>query len=230
MWYQLSRSLSSTRRGSMWGGGSAAALPSSSQPVKDTRPLRERQYQAQIRQEILKFLQESGYDISMSTLTNIQGKDYRSIICHLTYYLDPAHPINQGGRFEDEFVPVLKSLRYPFAHQVDSKWLAAPASMHCWPALLGVLHWLVEFCRVCATRAVKMSDMNRKQMREQCMNSGDPSLQELPVALEDFADFDDQNALAFEYYKQSYSIWLDGADELTESNEWLEERYGEFRA
>jgi hypothetical protein len=43
----------------------------------------------------------------------------------------------------------LKALRYPFAAQIDAKWLAAPASMHSWPFLLGMLHWLVEIGKVC---------------------------------------------------------------------------------
>lgn len=138
--------LSSTRRGSMWPSGALA--PSSSQTVKDTRPLRDRQYQTKMRQDILIYLQSSGFDISMPTLSNIQGKDYRAIFDFLVLTLDPFHPLNTNARFEDEFVPALKALRYPFAHQIDNKWLAAPASMHSWPSLLGVLHWLVELCKV----------------------------------------------------------------------------------
>lgn len=101
-----------------------------------------------MRQEILSYLQSGGLDITMSRLTNIQGKDYRAIFEYLLLDLDPAYPLNADARFEDEFVPALKALSYPFAHQIDNKWLAAPASMHSWPSLLGVLHWLVEACKV----------------------------------------------------------------------------------
>lgn len=138
---------SSVRRGSTWGAGGLAA-PSIIQAVKDLRPLRDRQYQAKMRQDILAYLQtELGLEITMSTLTNIQGKDYRAIFNELLLHLDPNHILNQP-KFEDEFVPALKAVRYPFAHQIDNKWLAAPASMHSWPSLLGVLHWLVEMCKV----------------------------------------------------------------------------------
>lgn len=132
----------------MWTGGAVLSQPSSSQAVKDTRPLRDRQYQTKMRQDILSYLQSSGFDISMATLANIQGKDYRAIFDFLILNLDPFHPLNQNARFEDEFVPALKAVRYPFAHQIDNKWLAAPASMHSWPSLLGVLHWLVELNKV----------------------------------------------------------------------------------
>jgi kinetochore protein NDC80 len=101
-----------------------------------------------MRQDIFSYLQGSGFDISLASLSNIQGKDYRAIFDFLLLTLDPSHPLGPNARFEDEFVPALKSLRYPFAHQIDNKWLAAPASMHSWPSLLGVLHWLVELCKV----------------------------------------------------------------------------------
>lgn len=136
------------RRGSVWPGGPTLAPPSNSQTVKDARPLRDRHYQLKMRQDILNYLQSGGFDISMASLANIQGKDYRAIFDFLLLTLDPSHPLGQSSRFEDEFVPALKSLRYPFAHQIDNKWLAAPASMHSWPSLLGVLHWLVEMCKV----------------------------------------------------------------------------------
>ena len=145
----LTTCYSSTRRGSIWSGPSIATAPSLNPAVKDPRPLRDRQYQAKMRQDILLYLQGSNAEVSMATLTNIQRKEYRAIFLFLVEELDPGYKSVEGTRFEDEFVPALKALRYPFAHQIDNKWLAAPASMHSWPSLLGVLHWLVELCKVC---------------------------------------------------------------------------------
>lgn len=101
-----------------------------------------------MKQEIHAYIKSLNQDISLATLNNIQGKDYRSIFDFLVLKLDPFHPLNPNARFDDEFVPALRALRYPFAGGIDNKWLAAPASMHSWPALLGVLHWLVEACKV----------------------------------------------------------------------------------
>jgi kinetochore protein NDC80 len=101
-----------------------------------------------MRQDIHSWLQSTGYEISMQTLVNITGKDFRSIFHHLVELIDPWHPFDPEMRFEDEFLPALKALRYPFAAQIDAKWLAAPASMHSWPFLLGMLHWLVEMGKV----------------------------------------------------------------------------------
>jgi len=116
--------------------------------MKDTRPLRDKAYQSKMRQEVTAYLQENGYDIASNTLQNIQGKEYRAIFEFLTLRLDPNYAFFADKRFEDQFVPALRAIAYPYAHVIDNKWLAAPASMHSWPALLGCLHWLVELCKV----------------------------------------------------------------------------------
>lgn len=122
--------------------------PAASQVLKDTRPLRDRQYQTQMRQDIVSWLGGTEYDISMQTLTNMTGKDYRNVFQFLLSMLDPGYLFDPQLRFEDEFVSALKCVQYPFVGQVDPRWLAAPASMHSWPSLLGVLHWLVCMCKV----------------------------------------------------------------------------------
>ncbi|KAJ6546466.1 HEC/Ndc80p family-domain-containing protein [Mycena vulgaris] len=199
----------STRRGSMWNGGATAPPPPGSQTLKELRPLRDRAFQTQMKQDISNYLKSVGYDIAQATLNNIQGKEYRAIFDFLVLILDPCHPLNPNARFEDEFVPALKALRYPFAGVIDNKWLAAPASMHSWPSLLGVLHWLVEACKA----------------RALYETSGDPTLQ-IPSGIpEEFDDPWDHQALAFDYYDQAYIIWLDMVDDFVEPNQSLEDRY-----
>ncbi|KAJ7489921.1 HEC/Ndc80p family-domain-containing protein [Mycena galericulata] len=199
----------STRRGSMWGGGAPVSAPPSSQNAKDSRPLRERSFQSTMKQDICAYLKGVGYDIALATLNNIQGKDYRAIFDFLVSSLDPCHPLNSNARFEDEFVPALKALRYPFAGGIDNKWLAAPASMHSWPALLGVLHWLVESCKA----------------RDSYVVSGDPTLQITSDIPEEFDDPWDHQALAFDYHTEAYILWLDMVDDFVEPNQKLEDRY-----
>jgi len=162
-----------------------------------------------MRQDILNYLQGSGFDISLPSLANIQGKDYRAIFDFLLLTLDPSHPLGPNARFEDEFVPALKSLRYPFAHQIDNKWLAAPASMYSWPSLLGALHWLVELCK----------------MREHYLCSAHPTLQNPSGIPEEFDDPCDHRGLAFDYYERAYTVWLDLIDDFVEPNQYLEDRY-----
>jgi kinetochore protein NDC80 len=101
-----------------------------------------------MRQDIVSWLQSTDYDISMQTLANITGREYRNMFQYLYLMLDSGYPFEPQARFEDEFIQALKCIRYPFVGQVDPKWLAAPASMHSWPSLLGVLHWLTIMCKV----------------------------------------------------------------------------------
>ncbi|KAF8892608.1 HEC/Ndc80p family-domain-containing protein [Infundibulicybe gibba] len=197
------------RRGSMWTGGAIGSQPSSSQPIKDPRPLREKPYQARMRQDILAYLQATEFEITMQTLANIHGKGYRAIFEHLVLLLDPSYPFNEHARLEDQFIPTLKALRYPFVHVIDNKWLAAPASMHSWPSLLGVLHWLVELCK----------------MREEYLCSGHPTIQNPETIPEEFDNPFDHQALAFQYYDETYTVWLNHVDDFVEQNQILEDRY-----
>lgn len=123
--------------------------PGAAQLMKDTRNLRDRANQAKMRQDIVGYLQsiDSEFLISPSILASITSKDFRTIFIILVQNIDRNYPVGQK-RLEDEFIPALKALKYPFAHQMDNKWLAAPASPHTWPWLLGALHWLVEVGRV----------------------------------------------------------------------------------
>jgi kinetochore protein NDC80 len=166
----------------------------------------------------------------MQTLVNITGKDFRLIFHHLVELIDPWHPFDPKARFEDEFLPALKALRYPFASQIDTKWLAAPASMHSWPFLLGMLHWLVEmgkvrlppYLRIC----IILLTYVLLQARLQYLESGHPTLQEPNDVPEEFEDPNHHQALAFDYYTEAYGFFLDGADAFEEQDQVLESRYG----
>ncbi|KAH9483757.1 putative kinetochore protein NDC80 [Psilocybe cubensis] len=200
----------SVRRGSTWGGGGGQMGPPSSLTLlKDNRPLRDKAYQARMRQDVYNYLNDSGFEISMQALTSPQGKEYRAIFDTLVLTLDPSHPLKEDARFEDEFIPVLKALRYPYAHQIDTKWLVAVASSYSWPHLLGVLHWLVELCK----------------MRTDYLVSGHPTIQDPANIPEEFDDPYDHKALAFQYQEEAYTMWLDRHDEFTKWDQIMEERY-----
>ncbi|KAL4068416.1 HEC/Ndc80p family-domain-containing protein [Scleroderma yunnanense] len=200
---------SSTRRGSIWTGNASLAAPSGSQTLKDPRPIRDRAYQSKMRQEIFSWLQTTEYEISMQTLMSITGKDYRAMFQHLVNLVDPYYPFDPKMRFEDEFQPALRALRYPFASQLDNKWLAAPGSMHSWPTLLAVLHWLVVMGKA----------------RLQYLESDDPTLQNVERIPEEFFDPIHHQALAFEYFCDAYIAFFHGADVFEEQDKVLEARY-----
>lgn len=132
----------------MWTGGSQAPAPSSSQSIKDPRDLRNRALQAKMRQDVVTWLQITGFDAPSNFLQSITGKDYGAVFQHLVRLLDPAWPFNPEQKWEHQFLPPLQALRYPYSQGLDLKWLPTPAAPHSWPSLLAVLHWLVEMGKV----------------------------------------------------------------------------------
>ncbi|KAI0933915.1 hypothetical protein AcV5_005931 [Taiwanofungus camphoratus] len=201
---------SSTRRGSIWTGGTQASAPLGSQGnTKDTRPLRDRGFQAKMRQDVVTWLHSNGCDVSPQILQGITGKDFRFVFQNLINLLDPTWPFNPDERFEKQFLPPLEALRYPYVGQLDLKHLATPAAMHVWPALLGMLHWLAEMGRA----------------RLHYLESKDVTLQDSSLILDEFDDINHHLALALDHYTLAYGVFLQGKDAYPEQERLLEERY-----
>ena len=58
------------------------------------------------------------------------------------------------------------------------------------------------------------------------MKSSHPTLQLTANIPDEFDSVYEHRALAFEYYANSYAMWLEGADDFPEPTQELEERYG----
>lgn len=63
-------------------------------------------------------------------------------------------------------------------------------------------------------------------MRGDYINSEHPTLQDPSRVPEEFDDPWDHAALAFSYFEETYTLWLDLVDDFAESNQALEDRYG----
>ena len=105
--------------------------------MKDIRSLRDKPVQQAMRNSIFAFLQATNFPgiFSKQTLISPTAKDFKAIVEHLVGILDEDFRFGQRvgekeKRFDEEVVPVLDALGYPFASTIDKKWLAAPASMH----------------------------------------------------------------------------------------------------
>lgn len=133
----------------MWTGGNQGVAPPSSQGfAKDTRPLRDRSFQSKMRQDICAYLIRHDYHIVPQQLQSTSGNTFRDIYKKLVSCLDPKWPIDMEAKFDDLLVQTLRALKYPYLNQIDLRWLSAPAAMHSWPTLLGMLHWLAELGKV----------------------------------------------------------------------------------
>ncbi|KAH9854040.1 HEC/Ndc80p family-domain-containing protein [Lenzites betulinus] len=201
---------STNRRGSMWQGGSqGSSQPSSQSYAKDARPLRDRSFQAKMRQDIGMFLMNTGFEVAPQMLQNITGKDFRAVFQHLIQCLDPIWEFKPEQRFEEQFMQALRAVKYPYIGQIDIKWLPTPAAMHSWASLLGMLHWLVELCKA----------------REHYMDSRHPTLQDPELIPDEFEDISYHLALAFDHHSRAYVDFLQGQDVFPEQEKVLEERY-----
>jgi kinetochore protein NDC80 len=111
----------------------------------DTRPLKDAAWRKEATAKLITFLATHSYDdkLSPKALNPPTNKDFRRICEFLVHRLDATI---QFRNFEEEFVVLLRSIRYPFA--LSPKVLAAVGSPHSWPSLLGALDWLVDLLNV----------------------------------------------------------------------------------
>ncbi|KZT11476.1 uncharacterized protein LAESUDRAFT_272490 [Laetiporus sulphureus 93-53] len=198
----------STRRVSTW-GGQGGPLIGSQGSIKDSRPLRERPYQAKMRQEVVTWLTSNGCDVSSQILQNITSKDFRVVFQHLVCIVDPEWSFNPDQRFEEQFMHLLREFHYSYFGQLDIKTLATPGAMHTWPLLLGVLHWL--------------SELGKERLHY--LDSQDPTLQDSSLIPNEFDDIDHHQALAIDHYARAYQVFLDGKDVFPDQERILEDRY-----
>lgn len=63
-------------------------------------------------------------------------------------------------------------------------------------------------------------------MRNDYFCSQHPTLQDPGEVPEEFDDPLDHAALAFGYFEETYTLWLDLVDDFVEPNQNLEDRYG----
>ncbi|KZV70486.1 hypothetical protein PENSPDRAFT_579344 [Peniophora sp. CONT] len=204
----VGRTPAGNRRGSMWQGGATPAPAALT--TRDTRPLRDRAYQLEMRKETAAWLNETGCPCTAQTLANITAKDFRTVFQHLVLLLDPNYPFDPNAKLEEDFIPALKAMVYPHINQLDVKWLVTPASMHAWPSLLGVLHWLVEMGKV----------------KLNYMESHHPTLQDSKDVPEEFSDPHHHHALAMDFMIDAYDVFLAGSDSFESQKQALEARYG----
>ncbi|KAH9269945.1 hypothetical protein BASA83_007931 [Batrachochytrium salamandrivorans] len=111
---------------------------------KDPRPLRDKPWQTKAIKQLVSFLAQTGCPVAVSAkkLTSPSSKDFSDIFKFLYRMLEPNHEFK--SKIEEELLPLLRTLRYPFAEQINKSQLFSIGSPHAWPTFLGILHWLME--------------------------------------------------------------------------------------
>ncbi|KAJ3048933.1 kinetochore-associated Ndc80 complex subunit ndc80, partial [Rhizophlyctis rosea] len=88
---------------------------SSSAPLKDPRPIRDKTWQQNAIRSLIAFLIQAGYNqpISAKSLSNPSIKDFMSVFKFLYGQLDEGYVWGHGGKkFEEEVPVILKGLRW----------------------------------------------------------------------------------------------------------------------
>ena len=119
----------------------------SSQQAPDQRPLRDKNYQNLIIQEIYDFLvinqfeRISDHPLTLKTLRQPTQKDFTLIFRFLYNKIDPSHEFNRA--IDIEVFALLRNLGYPYLDSINRSQISAVGGQN-WPSFLGMLYWLVK--------------------------------------------------------------------------------------
>lgn len=115
--------------------------------VIDQRPLKDKNYQQLIQQEIYDFLVSNKFEIEMNhtitskTLKQPTQKDFILIFKFLYNKIDPYYEFSKS--IEVEIFSLLKILNYPYLDSINRSQISAVGGQN-WPSFLGILFWLVK--------------------------------------------------------------------------------------
>lgn len=130
--------------------GRQSMLPPSAAVTRDTRPVRNPQFQTTCRENIEHFCraQRCPIPINDRVLHSPTQKDFFNIFRWLiSEFLDPYYPWVAKNP-TDDIIAILKDLRYPGLDNISKTALGAPGSGTNWGTLLAMLNWVVELAKV----------------------------------------------------------------------------------
>ena len=129
------------RQSSAFGGGTWTARGKA-----DPRPIRDRDHQKESVKELILFLSERQYDLSLSAkmLTRPSSKEVGNILQFLFRQIDHRFKVN-AAQPEMDIAQMFATLGYPF--RVTRSSLQAAGSQHTWPVLLGAIMWVLELLK-----------------------------------------------------------------------------------
>lgn len=171
---------------------------------QDQRPLRDKNYQALIQQEIYDFLLANKFELEMNhpltfkTLRQPTQKDFVLMFQFLYNKIDPYYKFTKS--IETEVFLLLKILNYPYLDGINRSQISAVGGQN-WPNFLGMLYWLVK---------LNLSVLN--------LNSQD-----------DLISPDDEfDKIFINYITQSYKAFIDERDDYSEYYDEMKLRFDEL--
>ncbi|CAO2616876.1 Kinetochore protein NDC80 homolog [Lemmus lemmus] len=179
---------------------------SSSEKIKDPRPLNDKAFIQQCIRQLYEFLTENGYvySVSMKSLQAPSTKDFLKIFAFLYGFLCPSYEL-PDTKFEEEVPRIFKDLGYPFALSKSSMYtVGAP---HTWPHIVAAMVWLIDCIKI--HRAMKES--------APLFDDGQPWGEETEDGII-------HNKLFLDYTIKCYESFMSGADTFDEMNAELQSK------
>ncbi|KAH7323756.1 HEC/Ndc80p family-domain-containing protein [Rhexocercosporidium sp. MPI-PUGE-AT-0058] len=119
---------------------------------KDPRPLRDRSYQAKIGQELLDYMAANNFEMEMkhpltqNIIKSPTQKDFNFMFQWLYHRIDPSYRFQKS--MDQEVLPILIQLRYPYHKMITKSSLTACGSANSWHTFLGLLHWMMQLSQM----------------------------------------------------------------------------------
>ncbi|KAM4841208.1 kinetochore protein NDC80 homolog [Thomomys bottae] len=179
---------------------------SSSEKIKDPRPLNDKAFIQQCIRQLCEFLTENGYayNVSMKSLQAPSIKDFLKIFSFLYGFLCPSYEL-PDTKFEEEVPRIFKDLGYPFALPKSSMYtVGAP---HTWPHIMAALVWLIDCIKIYT--AMKESSS--------VFDDGQPWGEETEDGIV-------HNKLFLDYTIKCYESFMTGADSFEDKNAELQSK------
>lgn len=109
---------------------------------RDIRKIRDANYKQQCVDVVYNFLLENGYDqpFTPKTLHSPSAKDFQLVFKFVYSFVEN---FDYSAKFEDDFLLILKNVKYPFANEITRSQLIA-ITPHTWPIILSMLAWMVN--------------------------------------------------------------------------------------
>lgn len=178
-----------------------------STPYKyDNRPLRDKNYQHLIQNEIFEFLTTNKFELEMNhpltskTLRQPTQKDFMIMFQFLYNKIDPYYRFSKP--IEQEVFTLLKVLNYPYLEGITRSQISAVGGNY-WPNFLGILYWLVKL----NLQMIEINQLNNIYNLE-----------------------DELDQIFIDYTKKSYVSFINDKDDFSEFFEEMKQNFQKFNA
>ena len=103
-------------------------------------------------QELLDYMAANNFEMEMkhslgqNIVKSPTAKDFTYMFHWLYHRIDPSYRFQRS--IDQEVLPILSQLRYPYAKAITKSSLAAVGSANSWHLFLGMLHWMMQLAQM----------------------------------------------------------------------------------